>query len=78
MPKAQIVLNVSGGLVQDVFCSDPAAEVIVVDWDFADGEHQANVSRAEVLPLEELAGTDAEAAIEEANFQTVVRWTVVA
>ena len=29
----RIVLNVSGGVVQDVFCSDPQADVVLVDWD---------------------------------------------
>jgi hypothetical protein len=33
VPDIQIVINVSGGLVQDVFCSDQAATAIVVDWD---------------------------------------------
>jgi hypothetical protein len=94
MPLTQIVLNISGGIVQEVFCSDPAAEVIVVDWDtehcspdepgmvtvrnFYDREHRVLVGRREVLPLGELAGTDAEAAIEEANWAPVVRWKVVA
>ena len=32
-PKTKIVISVYGGNVQDVFCSDPQAEVVVVDWD---------------------------------------------
>ena len=92
MEKTQIVLNISGGLVQEIFCSDQAAEAIVVDWDtehcspdepgvvtvrnFYDRDHRVHVARREVLPLAEMAGTDAEAAIEEANCEPVVRWTV--
>jgi len=32
----QIVLNVHGGIVQDVFCSDLKARVVIVDWDVED------------------------------------------
>ncbi|MEX2213237.1 MAG: hypothetical protein WD768_03865 [Phycisphaeraceae bacterium] len=35
MPRDQptIVISVHGGLVQDVFCSEPDTRVILVDWD---------------------------------------------
>ena len=29
----KVILNVHGGLVQDVFCSDADIEVTLVDWD---------------------------------------------
>ena len=90
MTATQIVINFSGGIVQDIFCSDPAAEAIIVDWDVEtwipdepgivavrnnfEREQLAHVSRRSVEPLLELAGTEAEAAIEEANLDTVVRW----
>ena len=91
MTATQIVINVSGGIVQDIFCSDPAAEAIVVDWDIEtwspdepgivavrnelDREQLAHVGRRSVVPLLDLAGTEVEAAIEEANLDTVVRWS---
>jgi len=34
-PKPKIVLNISGGVLQDVFGSDPAITVILCDWDSA-------------------------------------------
>jgi hypothetical protein len=46
--KARIVLNVSGGVVQDVFCSDPEAEVIVVDWE----TEGCDSSRDDVVEIE--------------------------
>jgi len=33
MSPHQIVISVSGGLVQDVFCCDPHGSLTVVDWD---------------------------------------------
>ena len=41
MPEMQIVINVHGGLVQEVFASAPLAELVVVDWDVAPGDHQS-------------------------------------
>jgi hypothetical protein len=29
----KLVINVSGGVVQDVYTDDPAIDVILVDWD---------------------------------------------
>jgi len=29
----RVVVNVYGGVVQDVFCSDPHARAVIVDWD---------------------------------------------
>ncbi len=41
MPEMQVVINVQGGLVQEVFASEPLAELVVVDWDVTPGDHQA-------------------------------------
>ena len=45
MSKSQLVINVYGGLMQEVFCSDPGIEVLLVDWDVepADAEHPSIV-----------------------------------
>jgi hypothetical protein len=84
MTKPQLVINLRGGLVQDVFSSVPDVQVLVVDWDVGDfvpGEpgivdvpvHEAHraahVRDLAVQPLRELAGTDAEAAIDAAYEQ---------
>lgn len=80
MSKPRIILNVSGGVVQDVFCSDFETEVILVDWDtegcdssdddvFQIGGRAAAafVARVDVAPCHELAGTDVEAALRAAQ-----------
>ena len=78
MPEMQIVINVQGGLVQEVFASGPLAELVVVDWDVAPGDHQAvevetggrhlraSVRHPIVQPIEHLAGSDIEAVIDAA------------
>ena len=38
MSEIQIVINVHGGLVQEVFASEALAELMVVDWDVAPGD----------------------------------------
>jgi hypothetical protein len=83
MSNTQLVINVYGGLVQEVFCSDPEIEVLLVDWDVepADAEHPsvvhvpANGRRSQlayVAPLavqtiEALQGTQVAAAIDAAE-----------
>lgn len=84
MSKTEIVIEVSGGVVQEVYCSDPAAAaVIVVDWDAegcgadephiveahhgTDRERLARVTSQAAMPLENLAGSDVEAAVEAAD-----------
>ena len=84
-PARTIVLDVSGGVLQDVFSSDPAISVILVDWDtegcapsddgiveIPDGQGStlANVVEYPVSPLEELAGTEIEAALKAAGLET--------
>ena len=81
MPQIQIIINVYGGLVQDVFCSHPEAEVTLVDFDIhanCDDEpgivmitagqrtERAFVDQLSPQPLEALAGTDVERAIDAA------------
>ncbi|MBI3864898.1 MAG: hypothetical protein HY290_23730 [Planctomycetia bacterium] len=90
MPRPQVVLNVHGGIVQDVFASIPELQVVVVDWDTDGGENPAQVDlvldgrtcSAAVIdmphaPLEELAGSDVEQAIEAASEQGVLCDTIV-
>ena len=87
MHQAQLVINLYGGLVRDVFCSVPGLQVLVVDWDVGDsfpgepgivdvplatGSCQACVSDFASASLNELAGTDVEAAIDAAFQQGVL------
>jgi hypothetical protein len=83
--RPKIVLNVSGGVLQDVFGSDPATAVAVVDWDTEGcdssedgivevpngqgGTQLAVVVKHPVYPLEELAGTETEAALQAAGLE---------
>lgn len=85
MTRPQIVLNVHGGIVQDVFASIPELHVVVVDWD-TDGLESpvlvdlslegrrcsAVVVEMPPVPLEELAGSDVEQAIDAACDQGVL------
>ena len=87
MAKHQLIINMNGGLVQDVFCSVPGIQVLVVDWDaegacpgdpgivdvpLPDGPCRACVSDFPVAPMNEVAGTDVEAAVEAACQQGVL------
>lgn len=83
MVAPSIVLNIHGGIVQDVFASNSAAEVTLVDWDVfgADVDHpdvvtitdnlgqarRAFVAQLTVHSIRQLAGTDAAAAIAAAD-----------
>jgi len=85
----QIVLNMAGGLIQDVYSSDPAITVTVVDWDIdgcdptddrivritdRQGRTQfAAVTSPHVCSLSELAGSDTAAALQAASAETAVR-----
>ncbi len=88
MHQPQLVINLNGGLVRDVFCSVPGLQVLVVDWDVGDsfpgepgivdvalheGSCAAHVRDMPVASLRELAGTDTGAAIEAAYEQGVLR-----
>ena len=86
---ATIVLNISGGVLQDVFGSDPAASVVLCDWDcdgcdpseegiveIPDGHggmQLAKVAEYPVWPLEQLAGTETEAALKAARLELMQR-----
>lgn len=71
----RIVINVAGGLVQEVGSSDPSVEVIVVDWDCNEEDCGVRVSTStgghksawitELVPcrLSDFTGTEVEAAI---------------
>lgn len=80
MSKTKVVINLYGGLVQEVFCSDQDADIVVVDWDTetcpeADPditrittenglELGAIVREFDAAPIKLLAGTDCDAAIK--------------
>jgi hypothetical protein len=78
MERFEIVICVSGGVVQEVFSSEPHIDVTLVDWDClpTDAEavqvpgqryiQPAIVTIWDAQPLSRLAGSDAEAAIEAA------------
>ena len=84
-PAPKVVLNISGGLLQDVFGSDPAITVALVDWDtegcdpsdngiveIPDGRwRHATGARGRMPrgPLEQLAGTETEAALKAAGLE---------
>jgi hypothetical protein len=87
MTRPQVIINLHGGLVQDVFCSVPDVQVLVVDWDvegsfpgepgvvdvpLATGPCQACVSDFAVASLNELVGTDVEVAVDAAIQQGVL------
>ena len=78
MSKPYIIINVHGGLVQEVYCDMPLADLVVVDWDVDGGDGgvtearrgnetlRAYVTHPVVEPLHHLAGSDVEAVIEAA------------
>ena len=78
MSQVQIIISVSGGLVQDVYCSVPDAEVTLVDFDvegsfwgdpgiveIVSGGRPERVFVDQLTPhgMETLAGTDVGQAI---------------
>ncbi len=82
-PAPKVVLNISGGVLQDVFASDSAIAVTLVDWDCdgcsrsdngiveipngRGGTQLAAVAEYPVLPLRDLTGTETEAALKAAG-----------
>jgi hypothetical protein len=80
--RPKIVLNIFGGVLQDVFASEPAS-ILLVDWDtegssFTDNNivelpdvggstKLASVAECFVQSLTRLAGTEAEAALKAAG-----------
>ena len=86
MPKPEIILSIHGGVLQDVYASDPDIDIILVDWDVAgsvpDEEGlvhavhnkrlvKAFVSRPNSFPLCDLAGSEIESLINTAEQQDV-------
>jgi hypothetical protein len=86
MPKPEVILSIHGGVLQDVYASDPDIDIILVDWDVAgsvpDEEGlvhavhnkrlvKAFVSRPNPFPLCDLAGSEIEALINAAEQQDV-------
>jgi hypothetical protein len=79
----EIIVSIHGGVVQDVFCSDAEATLIIVDWDTegaspeqagvdkvktaAGQERLAHVERSKPARLSRLAGTDVESALQAAK-----------
>jgi hypothetical protein len=82
VPRNAIVIHVSGGLVQAVYCSLPEVEITLVDFD-VDGSYrgepgivefvsagraeQVFVSELPASNFDELAGTDVEQAVQAAG-----------
>lgn len=77
-----IIISVHGGLVQDVFCSNPDMCVVLVDWDQegehvgcpgvieieSDGrQHAVAVVEYEAAKFSDLPGTDVEKALAAAH-----------
>jgi hypothetical protein len=81
----KVVLNISGGVLQDVFSSDPAISIVACDWDTEGsdpseegvveipdgrgGTQLANVAEYPVSPLTDLVGTETEAALKAAGLE---------
>ena len=86
MSQPEIVINLQGGVVQEVFCSGPLVELTVVDWDAEPGDEgvtevvhhgetlRANVVHPIILPLHRLAGSEIEAVIEAAGEREAATW----
>lgn len=82
MSEPKIVVNLCGGLVQEVYCDAPLADLVVVDWDVEGGDEgitethcgnetlRAYVTHPIVEPLHRLAGSDVEAVIETEEAKT--------
>jgi len=74
-PRPRVVVNVSGGMIQDVFCTDPeAVDILIADWDTqgsepgelveVPGHGTACVVGWFAEPLEAMEGTDVGAALD--------------
>ena len=84
-PAPKVVLNISGGVLQDVFSSDPAISVVLADWDTEGsdpseegiveipdgrgGTQLAAVAEYPVMPVADLVGTETEAALKAAGLE---------
>ncbi len=84
----RIVIVIHDTVVQGAYCSDPDAELIVVDWDvqrcdpFMDGTvvvpgsegetHHADIYHLTAIPLEQFAGTHSHTALQRAGMSDEV------
>lgn len=83
MKPNQIIIEVAGGVVQEVYCSDQGAHVTLVDWD-SEGAGAGDPSVVEISvdgnrmqyafvavlsprPLSDLAQTDTQVALRAAR-----------
>jgi hypothetical protein len=79
LSKPEIILSIHGGVLQDVYASDPDIDIVLVDWDvlgavpdeegFIHAVHnqrlvRAFVSRPNPYPLCNLAGSEIESLID--------------
>ncbi len=87
--RCQIVVSMCGGVIQDVYCSDPQAQTTIVDWDNEDCEPTANgifevqiedvgktlVYVADFLtqPMKNISGTDVEKALRASDCQDMLQ-----
>lgn len=91
--KPTIIISMQGGLVQDVFCSNPNTRVVLVDWDQqgeqvgcpgvveieSDGrQHPVAVVEYQAAMLGELSGTDVEKALAAAHLHGQLDQPVIA
>jgi hypothetical protein len=83
----RMVLNIHGGVLQEVYCDNPRAKVILVDWDtegvgpteeevveIADSRGNgrlATVTEYPVASLADLTGTDTLAALQAARIEGI-------
>ena len=82
-PKPKIVLNISGGVLREVFALDPATEAALVDWDTEGsapsdrgivevpdrwaGTKLVAVTEYPVLPWHDMSGTETNMALKAAG-----------
>jgi hypothetical protein len=83
MKQVKVILNIRDGLVQNAFSSDPEMELMQVSWDtegsdpsedgvvevqYENGNSSLSfVHRPTVYPMDTMAGTDVDMAIETAG-----------
>jgi len=81
LANTAIVISLYRGMVQNVYCSDADAEIVLVDWGIESGDpadtrvvtiqtrrrvHTAFVQEIIADPIEQLAGTMVERALDAA------------
>jgi hypothetical protein len=82
------VVSICGGIIQDIYCSDPHARIVVIDWDTEGCEPSVNgivemrepsgrniyvyVADFHTQPMNNLSGTEIEEALGVANCQDIL------